>query len=157
MARDQFHIRGEERHALVEDLALGDLTQADLATKFERHPQTIAQFSARNAAEIAGRRRALQGELATETDHLWVADKTARIAWRQKLAEDLDGYLSDPDLDRRLRVRYVREINSLLRNVAEEKGELPTRSHAEVEISSSIPLGNRLIMTPDGQFHELAG
>ena len=86
------YIRGEERHALVEDLALARQTQAELAVKYGRSHQAVKQFSARNAAEITSRRRVLQGELATETDHLWVAGKTARIAWYQKLIEDLDSH-----------------------------------------------------------------
>ena len=38
----------------------------------------------------------------------------------------------------------------------EEKGELPPRT-SKVEITSLMPLGNRLVMTDDGQFHEVAG
>jgi hypothetical protein len=60
--------------------------------------------------------------------NLWVADKVTRIAFYQKLIEDLDGYLADPDLDLRLRHRYTPEVASMLRAVAEEKGELPTRA-----------------------------
>ena len=93
----------------------------------------------------------LQGELATETDHLWIADKTTRIAWLQKLAEDLDKYLSDEDLDPRLRNRLTLEVALLLHKVAEEKGELRT----QVEVKSALPLGSRLVMTEDGQFHEV--
>jgi hypothetical protein len=69
----------------------------------------------------------LQGELASETTHLWVADKVTRIAWYQKLIEDLDSYLADPELDLRLRHRYTNDVASMLKAVAEEKGELPTR------------------------------
>lgn len=59
-----------------------------------------------------------------------MADKVTRIAFCQKLIEDLDGYLADPDpdLDLRLRHRYTPEVASMLRAVAEEKGELPTRA-----------------------------
>jgi hypothetical protein len=146
MSREQFHIRGQERADLVDDLAQKSLTHAELATKYSRHVQTISQFSARNSSEIAGRRGVLQGELASETTHLWVADKTARIAWYQKMIEDLDGYLADDELDLSVRHRYTREVASMLRAVTEEKGEL--RSTVEVE---SAPVLRHIVegWTPD--------
>jgi hypothetical protein len=75
---------------------------------------------------------------ARETANRGIADKTARIAWYQKLIEDLDGYLADPDLDLRLRSRYTREVASMLKAVAEEKGELPTRSTIELESGPTL-------------------
>jgi hypothetical protein len=108
-----------------------------LAVQFSRTVQAIHQFSARNSAEIATRRQVLLGEVDAEAAHLWVADKTTRIAWLQKLIEDLDSHLSDPDLDLRLRSRYTREVASMLKAVAEEKGELPTRVQLD---SGSGPL-----------------
>ena len=41
-------IRGEQRSELIWDLAQGSLTHAQLADKYDRHPQAIAQFSVRN-------------------------------------------------------------------------------------------------------------
>lgn len=148
-------IRGEERHALVEDLALAELTQAEIAMKYGRAHITIKQFRARNAAEIAGRRRVLQGELATATDHLWIADKVTRIAWCQKLCEDLDSYLADPDLDLRVRHRYTREVASILHQASELLGELPTRSTIEVE-SGSVLRHEVVGFSPDKWLEELA-
>jgi hypothetical protein len=40
------------------------------------------------------------------------------LAWIQKLAEDFDGHLTDPELDPRLRARYSREVRGVLRDVA---------------------------------------
>ena len=148
-------IRGEERLALVEALARQEKTHAVLADEFGRTPDAINQFSSRNAGEIATRRQILLGEVDAEGAHLWVSHKVLRRAWRQKLLEDIEARLADPDLDDRQRSRYNRDAAMLLRQVDEEKGDLPQRSHAEVEIKSSIPLGNRLIMTADGQFHEV--
>jgi hypothetical protein len=92
------HIRGEERLALIENLALKGDTQAALADKYGRSHQAIKQFSARNSAEIAQRRQVLLGEVAGEASRMWVSDKKIRIAWRLKLIEDMDGYLADPEL-----------------------------------------------------------
>ena len=63
--------------------------------------------------------------------------------------------MADPDLDCRQRSRYIRDIAMLLHQVDEEKGELPPRT-SKVEVTSLMPLGNRLVMTEDGQFHEVA-
>ena len=119
----------------MNDLALGELTHAEAATKYRRTLQAVHQFSARNHAEIATRRQALLGEVDIEAVHLWVSNKVIRIAHRQKLAEGLERYLADDDLDPKLIVRLTREYNALLRAVAEEKGEL--RSTVELE---SAPL-----------------
>ena len=75
----------------------------------------------------------LQGELVTATDHLWIANSVTQIEWRQKLAEELDGYLDDPDLDLRVRHRYTLAIDTLLHKVAELLGQLPTRTTVAVE------------------------
>jgi hypothetical protein len=40
------------------------------------------------------------------------------LAWIQKLAEDFNGHLTDPELDPRLRTRYSREVRGVLRDVA---------------------------------------
>ena len=63
--------------------------------------------------------------------------------------------MAEPDLDWRQRSRYTRDIAMLLHQVDEEKGELPPRT-SKVEVKSLMPLGSRMVMTGDGQFHEVA-
>jgi hypothetical protein len=142
-------------------LALKKETLAGLAAKYTytvdgieypRSLDALKQFSSRNHAEVAVRRQALLGEVDVEAAHLWVSSKANRIAHRQKLLEGLERLLADEALDPRLVPRMTREYNALLRAVAEEKGELRT----QVEVRSLMPLGNRLVMTDDGQFHEVA-
>jgi hypothetical protein len=85
-----------------------------------------------------------------------VADKTTRIAFLQKLIEDLDIHLSDDDLDPRLRNRLTREVAQLLRNVANEKGELRTRLDLAVQ-KSVLDDFTEFVIDDDGTFHPLAG
>jgi hypothetical protein len=113
---------------------------AALADKWGRTHQTIKQFSARNSAEVASRRQVLLGEVDAEAAHLWVSDKTRRIACLQKWIEDLDTRLADEELDLRVRSRLTRDAAQLLRSVAEEKGEL--RSIVEVD---SGPVLTRIV------------
>ena len=87
-------IRGEERLALVEALALGKENHEALAARFSRTVQAIHQFSARNAAEVATTATDLLGEVDAEAAHLWISDRVTRRAWRQKMIEDLEAALA---------------------------------------------------------------
>jgi hypothetical protein len=138
----------------VEDLALKK-PHAELAEKYGKSVPAINQFSQRNAPEIATRRQVLLAQVDAEAAHLWISDKVTRRAWRQKMIEDMEVALTDPDLDWRQRSRYNRDIAMLLHQVDEEKGDLPPRT-SKVEVTSLMPFGNRLVMTEDGQFHEVA-
>ena len=118
------NIRGEQRSELVHDLAQGSLTHAQLASKYNRHVQAIAQFAVRNRGEIAviqaGTNRALHERLA----EIPIADKARRIAVDQVLRDDLLSRLEDSDLEPRLRNHYTKTIMALQRAVAEEMGDL---------------------------------
>lgn len=65
------NIRGERRSELIHDLAQGALTHAQLASKYDRHVQAIAQFAVRNRGEIAviqaGNNKALRCMRVTTT------------------------------------------------------------------------------------------
>jgi hypothetical protein len=73
-------------------------------------------------------------QVDAEAAHLWISDKVTRRAWRQKMIEDMEVALADPDLDWRQRSRYNRDIAMLLHQVDEEKGELPPRT-SKVEVT----------------------
>jgi hypothetical protein len=115
-------IRGEQREELVQDLARGDLTHAQLAEKHDRHVQTIAQFSVRNKAEIAviqaGHNKALHERLAA----IPIADQARRIAVNGLLRDDILDQLEDPNLDLVHRNRLTKSAMALNRAVAEEMG-----------------------------------
>jgi hypothetical protein len=120
------HIKGERRAELIHDLAQGSLSHAELAAKFDRHVQAIAQFAVRNRGEIAviqaGTNRALHERLA----EVPIADKARRIAVYQRLRDDLLDRLDEglmPDVDHN---RYVKTAAMLQRAVAEELGDLRT-------------------------------
>jgi hypothetical protein len=73
-------------------------------------------------------------QVDAEAAHLWISDKVTRRAWRQKMIEDMEVALADPDLDWRQRSRYNPDIAMLLHQVDEEKGELPPRT-SKVEVT----------------------
>jgi hypothetical protein len=60
-----------------------------------------------------------------------------RIAWYEKLAEDLEIHLADDDLDLRLRHRYTCDVAMLLHKVSELMGE-PTRTTIQFESAPAL-------------------
>jgi PAS domain-containing protein len=149
-------IRGERRSELIWDLAQGSLTHAELATKYDRHVQAIAQFAVRNRGEIAvvqaGNNRALHERLA----EIPIADKARRIAVDQVLRDDLLSRLEDSDLDARLRNHYTKTIMALQRAVAEEMGDLRTTVDLTTT-KGSLTDFDEVILDENGQFHAVAG
>lgn len=151
-------IRGHRRMALIRDIAANDESMAQLAAKYNRHPQAIYQFTARNRAEIDEARR----EMGSEFTGLWIARKESRIAEYQQKYEDLDTLLGDlasaieellylredPESTEEQRReaaekleahladhpdinRYVQTQLKIMASVAEEMGHLPSRTPGE--------------------------
>ena len=80
MAEDRAdNIRGSLRAELIRDLALGELTREQLGERYGRAPQSIANFSSRNADEV---RRARQVQ-SDEYQGLGYAEKWERLALRE--------------------------------------------------------------------------
>ena len=149
-------IRGEQREELVQDLARGDLTHAQLAEKYGRHPQAIAQFAVRNKAEIAviqaGHNKALHERLAA----IPIADQARRIAVNGLLRDDLLDQLEDPNLDLVHRNRLTKTAMALNRAVAEEMGDLNARLDVAVQ-KNVLDDFTEFVIDDDGTFHPLAG
>jgi hypothetical protein len=137
-------------------LAVGSLTHAQLAEKYGRHPQAIAQFSVRNKAEIAviqaGHNKALHERLAT----IPIADQARRIAVNGLLRDDLLDQLEDPNLDLSHRNRLTKTAMALNRAVAEEMGDLRTKLDLAVQ-KNVLNDYTEFVIDDDGTFHPLAG
>jgi hypothetical protein len=147
------NIKGEQRQELVNDLAQGSLTHAQLAEKYDRHVQAIAQFAVRNRAEIAviraGNNKALHERLA----EIPIADKACRVAVDHVLRDDLLMRLEDPDMDARNRYLYSKAVMQIQRAVAEELGDL--RAQVDLAMTEPFKLGEVMAFGPDGQLHEV--
>jgi hypothetical protein len=146
-------IRGELRQELINDLSSGQLTHAQLAEKYNRHVQAIAQFAVRNRAEIAviqaGNNKLLHERLA----EIPISDKARRIAVNQLLRDDLLAKLDDPDLPLADRNRLTKTAMALNRHVAEEMGDL--KSHVDLAVTEPFRLGEVMAFGADGQLHEV--
>ena len=106
------------RRARCQELAAGKKTRAQLAREWGISRQTVTQFAQRHAAEIREIREHLDDEFAG----LWIASKGARIAAYQAdlEASATSGYGGH--------FEQVRTRAQILRQVAEELGQLPGRT-----------------------------
>jgi hypothetical protein len=143
-------IRGSLRAELVRDLALGELTHPQLAEKYGRAQQSIANFSSRNSDAI---RRAKQVQ-SDEYQGLSYAGKWERLAFREQLLLDINERLADPDLSHTQRNRYSVTADKLLHSIAEERGQLPTRSHLELAVTGNPFAGiDEVAIDDSGDLH----
>jgi hypothetical protein len=146
-------IRGERRAELVNDLAAGSLTHAELGAKYDRHVQAISQFSVRNRAEIAvvqaGNDKTLRERLAGVP----IADKAQRIAVDQRLRDDTLMRLEDEELDTRSRYLLSKLVVAIQHAVAEELGDL--RASVDLTMSEPFRLGEVMTFGQDGLLHEV--
>ena len=134
--------------------ALG-VPHAAIAAQYKISVQASRQFKQRRSREIETREQELFGVLQDRIAKRWVSDAEAIQEALEFLIEDTLQRRNAPDLPARDVSRFNRDLDQLLYKCAELAGLIKTRSQAEVEVTSSIPLGSRLIRTTDGQYHEV--
>lgn len=103
-----------EKRQLAHDLADGTERRSDLARKYRVTPSAITHFAQRHAAEIED----LQAVLFAELNKSWIAHREERILAYQ--AE----FMKIEDKDHH---EWVKAKLQILRQVAEEMGQLPPR------------------------------
>lgn len=132
--------RGRNRAILIRELALGAAPKTALAKRFGVTDAAIRLFEARWEAEID----AARGDLESEWVGLWIADKYNRIAELQQIAEDVGEQLTDiagrlEGFDNQIGVPLLKIYKDILRQVAEELGQLPkSTSEAFIPVPPTI-------------------
>jgi hypothetical protein len=121
-------IRGALRAELIRDRALGQLTIEQCAEKYGRSVDAIKQFSSYNKDEI---RRAKQAQ-SDEYQSLGFAEKSERIALRERLIAEIVERLESGELSDSQWKGYGNLVDKLARSIAEERGELYQKSQVEV-------------------------
>ncbi len=107
------------KHRLIRDLALGELNGIELAAKYHCSRPAISIFKRRHGIEIDQVREGILDEYSG----VWVAKKVDRLrAYQDKAEQMLDG--RSP--------RNAEVLVTILKAVAEELGDLPTRSQVNV-------------------------
>lgn len=115
------------KRQLCRDLALANMTQRELAAKYDCVQSSIFEFAERNAAEIT----AIRDNAADEYAGLWIADKQNRIAVYAEQVEMVRAELADGDVEDR-GAGLMRVAQAALKGVAEELGQLTVRTRSEV-------------------------
>lgn len=126
--------RGHTKWRVMRMIADG-LTQNEIAKHFDVSQAAVATFAKNNAGEIERLKTMVNDEMMA----LWVASKFNRLASYQQDIEDLDsalisviaaGAMTSDD------VAFIKEKRQILRNVAEELGDLPSRNQVSVQGAS---------------------
>jgi transcriptional regulator with XRE-family HTH domain len=144
---DRSKLGGLVRRQVVRDLALSGLSQDALAEKYGVSQQAISQFKARNAEEIA----AVAAKADDEFAGILIAQKAARLAAYQELygvavsptpkisASGKTVTYVDPESGESGVVMEVdvRAAATVLKQAAEEMGQLPTRLQVSGELATT--------------------
>jgi predicted transcriptional regulator len=108
-----------EVQILCRELAMAEVSQNELARRHGVTKSAVSQFARRHAARIAEIREHLDDQFAG----LWIADKANRLAVYQHEVEAIAGNTHH---------EWVKAKATLLKNVAEETGQLPPRATAVI-------------------------
>lgn len=106
---------------LIAELAMGQKSQQQLAVDYGCTRSAIAMFKQRHLSAIEERAEQTTDDFVD----LWIADKRGRLATLQQAAEKL---AEKPD------ARSAEVLAKLLKDAAEELGDLPTRAGVQVAL-----------------------
>lgn len=127
LPQERRKLRGYVAYDLVQDLAFGNLTHAQLGEKYGVSRPAITAFKARHAERIA--------EVVANKDDafagLWIAKKERRIAEYLRDVEEVND-LDTPD------AQLKRVKHNALRAVAEELGQLKTNVEVESKVHYTV-------------------
>lgn len=126
-------IAGWREWAIKRDLAEGEKSQRQIATKYGVTQAAIHQFLDKNRAEIDE----MRGRLEDALEELWIADKKLRIAGIQDIADEMSdahgrGEVSERGSRAEISVVEARRlVLQAYRAVADELGDIPQRLKIE--------------------------
>jgi len=120
---------GRIKAELVHDLAMGEETKSALAKRYDVSVSAITQFGKRNASLIEKRTNDIMNDYA---DSLWLARKYDRLSVLQDEVEDL--------LTLNISPRRAETIARLLRDAAEELGDIPNNSNVSVNANTTYEI-----------------
>lgn len=123
--RKQRWARGHRKLALIQALAEGKKSQKEIGLEFGISHQAVSWFKLHNRAAVEAQAKDLEDEFAA----VWVAQKRNRVQEYQDALEALSEVIAQGNAD----PAVVRAHAQLLRNVAEEMGQLPSRQVVQVQ------------------------
>lgn len=141
-------LNGLVHRKLVRELALGEENQAQLAERYNVSPSAISHFAKRNRDEI----QAVRDKADDEYAGLLITQKANRLAALEQLyaqaitpqpkvaASGRVAYVEDPVTGEQVMVQEVALDSAarMLKQAAEEMGQLPTRVQLTGELTEHI-------------------
>jgi hypothetical protein len=127
-------LRGREKRALILDLAAGDDSYDELAIKAGISYQGVAEFAVRNRPEIQAAKRDMTSDLAG----IWPTDKPLCLTDAMRDLDEVNELLEDPNLSHAARRGYYSLKIKLRHSIADECGQLPTRTVVQVESAPTL-------------------
>lgn len=128
-------LRGHTRWQVIRDLAAG-MSLSETAEKYGVHRDSIINFKRAHMPDIEDLRK----QVANESNGLWIASQFNRLAEYQQAFEDVDtavaqiiefgGNLGAAEM------AFIKEKRGILRQAAEELGQLPSRNQVNVQGAS---------------------
>jgi hypothetical protein len=156
---------------LINDLAMGDKPDSELAAEYDVEDQTIRFFRMRHKADIQAKKQ----EWATEYGHIWSTRLENRLRILTCRLEDVEHQIQllhdharretetiravDPEasevpVNDRVLDRYSKLQQSLLREIADQTGQLPQRVAVDVNaVKNPITDYDVIAMDEMGDFH----
>ena len=110
------------KQELIRELATEKKTQQELANRYGVGQPGIAMFKKRHLVDIERYRDSLDDEWAG----IWIANKRNRLAELQNQIEEL--------ADQKVTARTAEVIGKLLREAAEELGDITNKNKVEVDV-----------------------
>jgi hypothetical protein len=130
--------RGWAKRQLIHELARMEKTQQLLAQEYGVSESAVTQFKQRHQPEI----EAVKLDIENEFAGLWVARKVNRLA---ELESDIERIIQTNagDTVRMADAEILRTKAALLKQVADELGQIPNKSHVKIEAETTV----RYLMT----------
>jgi hypothetical protein len=164
-------IKAWEYERLINDLALGARSHADIAVEYSKAEQTIAAFAMRHRPEVEAKKR----EQSSEYSHIWSTQKGNRIRVLTARYEELQGLIDalyehaqqetetlrnvEPDAadvpvnSKEFNAYHDRQVK-LVHQIAEETGQLPQRVALDAVVTRNpITDFDVVVVDDDGNFH----
>jgi hypothetical protein len=131
-------LRGQDKRDLITDIANGDATYGELADRWGISLQGVKEFAKRNKLPIIKAKQ----NMASDFAGIPSTDKRERVTDADSDLDALNELLRDPNLSHAERARYYQLKMKLRHSIADECGQLLTRTSVEVSVPEPIRIDN---------------
>jgi hypothetical protein len=164
-------IRAWRYEQLINDLALGEQPHSELAERYNVEVQTVRVFAMNHRADVEARK----ADWANQYGHIWSTKVENRLRVLTCRLEEIEDQLAllrdharaetemirnvDPEaaevlVNDRVYLKYVAEQRSLLREIADQTGQLPTRLAVDpTSTRGSLTDWDTIALDANGQWH----